>query len=153
MGFHRRCVILQWGEVRVAGERAVKIFNEQWLLQGRRQGQKKSHRQLHNPLMWLQPWTQNQVCFFHGGHERRRYSILCTPIVSTYHCQFLNISLFMKVGKNHKILFIADIVTNNDFNFGILRITTNLLCFLKNFPFCCQLDFGSIEKNHVNKKK
>lgn len=41
MGFHRRCEILQWGEVRLSGERAVKIFNEQWLLQGRRRTEEK----------------------------------------------------------------------------------------------------------------
>lgn len=51
-----------------------------------------------------------KLSFFHGDHERRRYSTSCTPIVSTYHCQFLNISLFMKVGTNHKILFVVDIV-------------------------------------------
>jgi len=46
-------MIQQQGAVRVAGERAVKIPNEQWLLQGRGKGQKKSCRQAH--LMQLQP--------------------------------------------------------------------------------------------------
>lgn len=38
-----------------------------------------------------------------------------------YHSYLLNITLFMQLGPNHRIFFIADMVTNNAFKFEILK--------------------------------